>query len=296
MKLEGITMFDNFKKTFKKVVKQEQPEELESKSAAKERLQLVLMQDRANVSSEFLELMKNEIIDVVKKYVIIDEDTIDVRLTTKVNEDGTNGEPTLYANIPILNIRNELKADKMPNQLEITDLIKEQEENEEKDESQEKQQLFNMSDTNRTVILDDETLSKINKELVLTKEKEAKQEEKQAKQEAKQAKREARHTGSIPIIKSKEEKNSVKEEPKKEIKEEASKTLKKSIEEEMAELDDLEKELQNAVKSEQTEDNDDSEDDDFVTFDELYEKATREDEMLEKEKAKKNKSNDKKGK
>ena len=38
-----------------------------SKEAAKERLHLVLMQDRANVSADFLELMKQEIIEVIKK-------------------------------------------------------------------------------------------------------------------------------------------------------------------------------------------------------------------------------------
>ena len=288
-------MFDNFKKTFKKVVKQEPEEELESKSAAKERLQLVLMQDRANVSSEFLELMKNEIIEVVKKYVIIDEDTIDVRLTTKVNEDGTNGEPTLYANIPILNIRNELKADKMSNQIDIMDLIDDQnsvKEENKSDKEPEKEQLFNMSDTNRTVILDDETLSKINKELITTKEKEAKQE---AKQEAKKALKE-RLTGSIPTVKVKTEEPKENNKPSetKDVKEQASKNLRKSIEEEIAELDDLEKELFNAVHHDEDEKQEleqDQEDDDFVTFDELYEKAKREDELAEK---KKHKSNDKK--
>ena len=39
----------------------------DSKDTAKERLHLVLMQDRANVSADFLELMKQEIIDVIKK-------------------------------------------------------------------------------------------------------------------------------------------------------------------------------------------------------------------------------------
>ena len=38
-----------------------------SKDAAKERLHLVLMQDRANVSADFLDLMKQEIIEVKKK-------------------------------------------------------------------------------------------------------------------------------------------------------------------------------------------------------------------------------------
>jgi cell division topological specificity factor len=105
-------MFENVGKMFKKMVKQEPIEEVESKEAAKERLQLVLMQDRANVSADFLELMKQEIIDVIKKYIEVDENAIDVRLTTQVNSDGTNGAPLLYANIPILNIKNEAKADK----------------------------------------------------------------------------------------------------------------------------------------------------------------------------------------
>ena len=105
-------MFENFGKFFKKMVKPETVEDVESKDAAKERLQLVLMQDRANVSADFLELMKQEIIDVIKKYIEVDENAIDVRLTTQVNSDGTNGAPLLYANIPIVNIKNEAKSEK----------------------------------------------------------------------------------------------------------------------------------------------------------------------------------------
>ena len=56
--------------------------------------------------------MKQEIIDVIKKYIEVDEKEIDVRLTNKANEDGTTGAPALYANIPIVNIKNELKLRK----------------------------------------------------------------------------------------------------------------------------------------------------------------------------------------
>lgn len=94
---------------FKKVVKQEEDPEQESNVVAKERLQLVLMQDRANVSAEFLEMMKNEIVSVVQKYIDVDEDAMDIRLTTEPNEDGTNGIPRIYANIPIIQIKNESK-------------------------------------------------------------------------------------------------------------------------------------------------------------------------------------------
>ena len=101
-------MFEGIVKLFKKFMKQE-AEEQNSKNTAKERLHLVLMQDRANVSADFLELMKQEIIEVIKKYIEVDESAIDVRLTTKNGEDGENGAPALYANIPILNIRNDMK-------------------------------------------------------------------------------------------------------------------------------------------------------------------------------------------
>ena len=103
-------MFENIINFFKKLTKPNQTEApTNSKGMAKERLHLVLMQDRANVSADFLELMKQEIIDVIKKYIEVDESAIDVRLTNKTNEDGENGAPALYANIPILNIKNDMK-------------------------------------------------------------------------------------------------------------------------------------------------------------------------------------------
>lgn len=116
---EGITNF------FKRVLKSGQDIDETSKDTAKERLHLVLMQDRANVSADFLDLMKQEIIEVIKKYVVVDEKEIDVRLTNQANEDGTNGAPALYANIPIVNIKNDLKGEKMREQ---------EAENEEKEE------------------------------------------------------------------------------------------------------------------------------------------------------------------
>lgn len=119
-------MFENIINFFKRAGKKEEKKETaNSKDAAKERLHLVLMQDRANVSADFLELMKQEIIEVIKKYIEVDESAIDVRLTNKENEDGTNGAPALYANIPILNIKNEArKVDKK----EIKEQTKKEEE------------------------------------------------------------------------------------------------------------------------------------------------------------------------
>ena len=101
-------MFESIMKFLRKMTKKED-QTLKSKDAAKERLHLVLMQDRANVSADFLDLMKQEIIEVIKKYIDIDEGAMDVRLTNKENNDGTNGAPALYANIPIVNIKDEVR-------------------------------------------------------------------------------------------------------------------------------------------------------------------------------------------
>ena len=119
-------MFENIVNFFKGLGKSK--EDSKSKDAAKERLHLVLMQDRANVSADFLELMKQEIIDVIKKYIDVEEEAIDVRLTNEIKEDGTTGAPSLYANIPIVNIKNEMKKEV------------EKEKNEKKETNKEKQE------------------------------------------------------------------------------------------------------------------------------------------------------------
>ncbi len=108
-------MFENLMNIFKKN-KKSKSLNTSSKNTAKERLHLVLMQDRANVSADFLDLMRKEIIEVIKKYIDIDEKAMDVRLTTETKEDGTQGAPALYANIPIINIKDETRKLSKTNQ------------------------------------------------------------------------------------------------------------------------------------------------------------------------------------
>ena len=132
-------------KFLKKFNKKEKNTVNNSKDSAKERLHLVLMQDRANVSADFLELMKQEIIEVIKKYIEDDEGAIDVRLTNKENEDGTNGAPALYANIPILNIKNEARKVDMKDKTKT-----EQEDKKEEDKNkEEKQEVDKNSENNK---------------------------------------------------------------------------------------------------------------------------------------------------
>lgn len=142
-------MFESIMKFFKKLGKTEN-KETKSKETAKERLHLVLMQDRANVSADFLELMKQEIIEVIKKYIEVDEKEIDVRLTNEVKADGTTGAPSLYANIPIMNIKNEMKKEITAPKVEISKEdkkeVKETEDQKEKADVANKEELEEKND------------------------------------------------------------------------------------------------------------------------------------------------------
>ena len=144
-------MFESIMNFLKKMTKKEE-QTLKSKDAAKERLHLVLMQDRANVSADFLDLMKQEIIEVIKKYIDIDESAMDVRLTNKENSDGSNGAPALYANIPILNIKDEVRQTAQVQQneeqkKEIKEEKKEENKEQKKEDVKQEEPVKNTSNT-----------------------------------------------------------------------------------------------------------------------------------------------------
>ncbi|MDR3280716.1 MAG: cell division topological specificity factor MinE [Synergistaceae bacterium] len=65
---------------------------------ARDRLTVVLMHDRADISPGMMENMKHDIIEVIKKYVDIDEAEIDLALENE--EDSV----ALVANIPIMTV------------------------------------------------------------------------------------------------------------------------------------------------------------------------------------------------
>ncbi|OPJ63758.1 cell division topological specificity factor MinE [Clostridium oryzae] len=70
-----------------------------SKDIAKDRLRLILINDRAALSPDVIDNIKREILDVISKYVEIDNSEVEIELT-KTNEDNGNF-PALVANIPI---------------------------------------------------------------------------------------------------------------------------------------------------------------------------------------------------
>jgi cell division topological specificity factor len=77
-----------------------------SGDVAKDRLKLLLVSDRANCSPEMMEQIKNEIIQVISKYMEIDTEGLDIQIT-QTESDGNNGTvPALFANIPIRDIHH----------------------------------------------------------------------------------------------------------------------------------------------------------------------------------------------
>jgi cell division topological specificity factor len=75
-----------------------------SKDIARDRLKMVLIHDRANCSTQLLEMLKTDIIKVISNYMEIDEQELDIQIT-QTNTDQNNSVPVLYANIPIKSMR-----------------------------------------------------------------------------------------------------------------------------------------------------------------------------------------------
>ena len=88
-----MSIFDVFKKK-------------SSSNVAKDRLKLLLVSDRANCSPETMEMIKNDIIKVIAKYMEIDIEGLDIQIT-QTESDGENGNvPALIANIPIKEVKH----------------------------------------------------------------------------------------------------------------------------------------------------------------------------------------------
>ncbi len=72
---------------------------------AVKRLQFALVADRTGCSPEIMDKIKNDIIEVLSKYVEIDRDNLDINITQTPSENGQGNVPALYANIPIKEVK-----------------------------------------------------------------------------------------------------------------------------------------------------------------------------------------------
>lgn len=72
-----------------------------SRIHAKERLRLVLVHDRANISPYLMNRLKEDLLKVISNYMIIDEEGMEVHL------DQDEREVALIASIPVKKIRRD---------------------------------------------------------------------------------------------------------------------------------------------------------------------------------------------
>ena len=86
-------MFDILMKVFGRSEKR-------SGQIAKERLQVVLIHDRASVSPEIMEQLKGDIITVLSKYMDINRNEMEITRENDANS------VTLVANIPVHSMRH----------------------------------------------------------------------------------------------------------------------------------------------------------------------------------------------
>jgi len=71
-----------------------------TREVAKNRLQLVLVQDRVNLPPGKMDRLKDELIQVISKYVEIDQTGIEISIT------GNGRQHRLTANIPVIGARH----------------------------------------------------------------------------------------------------------------------------------------------------------------------------------------------
>jgi cell division topological specificity factor len=77
-----------------------------SKDVAKERLKLILIHDRANISPQFLNMIKGDLIKVISDYIEIEEEGIEITLSTGDNNSRDEGISSLVASIPIKKVKS----------------------------------------------------------------------------------------------------------------------------------------------------------------------------------------------
>ena len=144
--LEVLREFWNRNKRL--VGNEEQQEEKEkTRNLAKERLNILLVQDRASISTDFMEIMKQDIVKVMQKYVIVDEKTVEIEMTNSIRNDGLRSETGFVIKAPIINVKNEMKAGNIQKIEEIVEELAEKKEEaigdvEKEIEEQEKREIL----------------------------------------------------------------------------------------------------------------------------------------------------------
>lgn len=122
--------------------KQTENKEENAKDVACNRLRVVLMQDRTNLTPELLQRMRRELVELLSKYVEMDKDALEL------NFDQEGDQMALMLSIPVIRAKDEA---------EIQEALKAEDENKSSDEnSEENAESENSEDTEDNNSSDDE--------------------------------------------------------------------------------------------------------------------------------------------
>ncbi len=125
-------IFNELKNKYKQFLSTTMESTDSSKETATNRLRFVLMHDRTNLSAETMEKMRDELVEVISKYVVIDTEALDLNLASE------GDAIALLASIPIIRAKTKEEQEEAILELEQKRLAKLQEiESEEDSEDEE---------------------------------------------------------------------------------------------------------------------------------------------------------------
>lgn len=129
-------MKDIFTELYKKVLgffQMPESEEEESKTVAVNRMKLVLMQDRTNLTPFLLEKMRGELIDLLSRYVEMDKEALEL------NFEQEGEQMALMLSIPVVRAKDEEEIQAMIKEEEEAKAAAEAEEADESEETEEEE-------------------------------------------------------------------------------------------------------------------------------------------------------------
>lgn len=145
-------MKDIFANLYNKVVSffhQTDNETSNAKDVACNRLKLVLMQDRTNLTPAIMDRMRKELIELLSKYVELDKELLDL------NFEHEDNQMALMLSIPVIRAKNEEEIQEMIDKEEEEKKLLEEAESEEEDDDETSEDNDKDDDTDEDE--DDET-------------------------------------------------------------------------------------------------------------------------------------------
>ena len=150
-------LFYDIYNTVAKFFRPQEEQDDASKSVATNRLKLVLMQDRTNLTPKILERMRGELIDLLSKYVELDKELLDL------NFEQEGDQVALMLSIPVIRAKDEDEIDAVLNN-ETDDSVEEDENVEEDDDLEDNQINEDVANTeNKDEVLSDKITDTENK-------------------------------------------------------------------------------------------------------------------------------------